>query len=98
MLSGGVKHALTFISRIGVVPLEKAGLLDMLPDNPNVIIIKSPELYKFGLVSKYSEILKAYFDVNETKDSLQNLLYKCVNSKSSGPLGSAYADISNSMI
>ena len=99
LLSGGVKHALKFISKIGVVPLEKAGILETIPEDPKMIDIKQLDEYKFKLLSKYSEILEMYVKVNEPGPKIKNLLKRgCSTAEDIPPLGSAYKELSRKLI
>lgn len=60
MLSGGVKHALKFVSKIGAVPLDKAGLLDAFPEDSQTIDIKRLETYNFKIDDNFKSIFKEY--------------------------------------
>lgn len=60
MLSGGVRHALEFVSKIGAVPLDKCGLLDQFPKNQLTIDIKEPSTYNIKIDANFQSIFNEY--------------------------------------
>jgi dsRNA-specific ribonuclease len=60
MLSGGVRHALEFVSRIGAIPLDKCGLLDQFPKDQLTINIKEPSTYKIQIDANFQTLFNEY--------------------------------------
>lgn len=94
MLSGGVKHALKFIAKIGAVPLDKAGLMDQFPDSPATIDIKSLEEYNLKINANFEEIFREYTRVHHPKEHIVELFNSRLAVEEAQPLGSAYKPLS----
>ena len=92
MLSGGVKHALTFIAKIGAVPLDKYGLLDEFPDKSNTIDIMNLDDYNLKINAKFEDVFKEYQRIHKPKPEVVNIFKRWISNKNAKPLGYAYRE------
>ena len=90
MFSGGVKHALKFISKIGAVPLDKWGLLDKFPDDPFTIDCGDPSEFKARIDSNFEEIFREYCKRHEPNKIIIKNFKKRLNIEQWEPMGIAY--------
>jgi len=95
LLSGGIKHALTFVSKIGAVPLDKSGLLDKFPDNPSTINTNDLDQFVIKIDAKWGKIFKEYCRIHKPNKTIINTFKKCVAKIETEPLGSAYKNVSS---
>ena len=92
MLSGGVKNALTFIAKIGAVPLDKYGLLDEFPDESATISILPLEDYKLKIHDRLSDLLNEYWRLHQPSNKIKNIFNKWISNKKGKTLGFAYRE------
>ncbi|CAI2370574.1 unnamed protein product [Moneuplotes crassus] len=95
MFKGGVKHALKFISKIGAVPLDKSGLLEMFPDSPSSFRIGNPKEFRVKINANFEEIFKEYCLRHLPSHSIIQNFKKSLRVKQIEPLGAAYKHMEN---
>ena len=60
MFTGGVKHALKFVSKIGAVPLDKSRLLETFPEIPSTIHTKDLGDFNVKIDANFEDIFREY--------------------------------------
>jgi dsRNA-specific ribonuclease len=98
MLSGGIKHALTFISKIGAVPLDKSGLLQQFPDDPKSIQIKDLDKFNIDIDANFKDLFNEYWKNHSTKQEIIDIFNSRVTLETTEPLGSAYKGLSSKFL